>query len=289
MTRALSTATLKRLRKPLPPSESTASVRIGIVDSGVGGLSLLPSLTKALPAANITYCCDDSAFPYGTLSQDQILERITLLSEHLARKAPFDLLIVACNTASTVGLQALRERFHQPVVGVVPAIKPAAAMSKTGVIGLLATSATVGSPYTAALIQDFAKDCRVLKVGSPGLVGLAEEKLRGRTPSQEAIDAEIKALTTETDLDTVVLGCTHFSHLIEELTHGFSGRVTLVDSNEAITRRVRDLVASLPISRFKQEPTRVFHTAEGPSLPPVQRKLWQERFNVATFHHLPIH
>jgi glutamate racemase len=212
-----------------------------VFDSGVGGLTILEAIAEALPGAPLVYACDNAAFPYGPKPEDELVDRVHDVLDALVRDFAPRLMVVACNTASTVALPRLRSHYTLPIVGVVPAIKPAARLSKNRVIGLLATPGTVRRPYTDQLIAEFAADCTVVRVGSSELVLAAEQKLRGH-----AIDAaplrSLLAPILEAGADTVVLGCTHFPLLRAELELAAARALNWVDSGEAIARRVRDLL-----------------------------------------------
>ena len=165
-----------------------------IFDSGVGGLSVLAEVRKALPNATLVYAADRAGYPYGTRSPEEIETRVPALLGRLAERYDPRLIVVACNTASTIALDSVRAALELPVVGTVPAIKPAAALSKTRVIGVLGTAATVVQPYVDRLAAEFAADCTVIRHGSAELVELAEAKLRGEATAP-ADDVE----TGETD------------------------------------------------------------------------------------------
>lgn len=231
----------------------THNTSVLVLDSGIGGLSITQEIRKLCPGLHINYLADLAAFPYGTKSGDQIIERILHLMDRLVPIEHPALVVVACNTASTVALSAIREKFHIPVVGVVPAIKPAATLTQTGVIGMLATEGTVNRSYTHNLIQEFAGHCNVFLHGSARLVLLAEEKLRYGSVDPKKIKAEVTPLITNSaDMDTVVLACTHFPLLGAELTQAFPQIRFWVDSGAAIARRVAHLLsdAGVPADRL---------------------------------------
>jgi len=223
----------------------TVVPRILLFDSGVGALSLLAELRAALPAAQFIYASDNAAYPYGTRSETVVTERVATVLEALHAQFAPDLIVVGCNTASTVALPRLRTRLTMPVVGVVPAIKPAAALTRTGCMALLATPATVCRSYTQQLIDEFAGGCEVVRLGSSELVELAECKLRGAViePGQIArILAPLHTPPRGTRIDTIVLGCTHFPLLADELRIAFGRPVHWVDSAAAIARRAASLL-----------------------------------------------
>ncbi|RYD91994.1 MAG: glutamate racemase, partial [Sphingomonadales bacterium] len=151
-------------------------------DSGMGGLSVLAPGTALLPQAPIVYVADSAGFPYGIRSEAEIAARVPALLGRLAERYDPRLIVIACNTASTIALQHVRAALDIPIVGTVPAIRPAALLSKTRVIGVLGTEATVRQPYVDDLTARFAQDCAVLRHGSAELVEVAERALAGETP-----------------------------------------------------------------------------------------------------------
>ncbi len=228
-----------------PASPARKTPRILVFDSGVGGLSVAREIQLRLPWLPLVYASDNGFFPYGTKSEEALINRVEAVMGALLAAYPVDIAVIACNTASTLTLPHLRQRFAIPFVGVVPAIKPAAENSTSRVIGLLATPATVARPYTHNLIQTHAADCTVISVGSSELVELAERKLRGDKIS----DSEIAPITQafmaadgSRSLDHLVLACTHFPLLAEELKRNLPERIKLVDSGAAIARRVEFLL-----------------------------------------------
>jgi glutamate racemase len=211
-------------------------------DSGVGGLSVVPPTRVLLPTAPFVYAADSAGFPYGTKSEAEIAARVPALLGRLTERYRPRLVVIACNTASTIALAHVRAALDVPAVGTVPAIKPAVLLSKTRVIGVLGTDATVRQPYVDRLTAEFASDCTVVRHGSAALVELAEAKLRGERIAPEDIVATVAPLAAVGRLDTVVLACTHFPLLRGELQACLPG-VTLVDSGEGIARRVAHLTA----------------------------------------------
>lgn len=217
---------------------------IAIFDSGVGGLSVYQEVVKKCPDHHFVFISDNQAFPYGTKTEKQLNERVTLVVARIVEKYSPDILIIACNTASTIVLPLLRQLYTFPIVGVVPAIKPAAKASESTTIGLLATPGTILRQYTSNLIEEFASNHRVIKVGSSVLVELAESKLRGQKPDARLLEQELSPFIDDENIDAIVLACTHFPLLKDELSEVFdlhSKRVTFIDSGEAIANRVFEL------------------------------------------------
>ena len=215
-------------------------------DSGVGGLSVVAPTRALIPSAPFVYAADSGGFPYGTKSEAEIAARVPALLGRLVERYRPRLVCIACNTASTIALSVVRAALDVPVVGTVPAIKPAALRSESRVIGVLGTDATVRQPYVDRLSAEFASDCSVIRHGSAELVTLAEAKLRGEAIAADAIKAAIAGLFTAPDgdrIDTVVLACTHFPLLEAELAAAAPHPVTFVDGSAGIARRVAHLTA----------------------------------------------
>ena len=209
-------------------------------DSGVGGLSVLEPTRALLPTAPIVYAADSAAFPYGTRSEAEIAARVPALLGRLVERYRPRLAVIACNTASTIALDHVRSALDIPVVGTVPAVKPAAALSKSRVIGVLGTEATVRQPYVDDLAATFAGDCTVIRHGSKELVELAEAKLNGAAIDPAAIAAVLapmRAAPGGESIDVIVLACTHFPLLAEEIGATWPG-VALVDGGAGIARRI---------------------------------------------------
>lgn len=217
-------------------------------DSGVGGLSVLGPTRTLLPTAPIVYVADNAAFPYGKRSEDEIAERVPALLAKLIERFEPRLVVIACNTASTIALDHARAAIDLPIVGTVPAIKPAAELSKGRAIGVLGTEATVRQPYVDDLTAKFASDCAVIRHGSPRLVELAEAKLSGEPVSVEAVRAAALPMFEAAGgdrIDVAVLACTHFPLLADELRAAFPG-VALVDGGPGIARRIAYLTQGQP-------------------------------------------
>lgn len=221
-------------------------MRIGVFDSGVGGLSVLESIQRRLPQASFFYCCDSAHFPYGTKSDADVIAFTTSASRRFVSEAALDLLVIACNTASTVSLPSVRAAVSCPVVGVVPAVKPAAKHSKTRCIGVLATKAAARSDYLKELIEQFADGCEVRLCGSSKLVEMAENKIRGIPVDLVELKVEVADFfrASSPKVDTVVLGCTHFPLLRAELQQIEPWPIAWIDSGDAIAERVALLMTN---------------------------------------------
>ena len=208
-------------------------------DSGVGGLPYLDWTRRRAPNERFVYVADRRNFPYGETPRDRLTAGIIGSVRGIIDAINPKLLVLACNTASVVALAALRERFDVPVVGVVPAVKPAGRKSKTRRIGLLATSRTVADAYTNSLIDQFASDCIVTKIADGRIVNFVETGLLDasaddrRNILNDAIE-EFRAA----GIDTLVVGCTHFTHLEAEIRAAVGEAVLVVDSVEGVGRQV---------------------------------------------------
>jgi len=216
-----------------------------VFDSGVGGLTVFREILRARPDADYVYLADDAGFPYGNQPEQALIARIVdVIGAAIAKHAP-DLIVVACNTASTLALAELRARFSVPFVGTVPAIKPACAQSRSKRVAVLGTQATVSREYTKALIREFAVGCEVVLVGSPKLASFAEYELAGEAVADADIAAELAPCFVETNgarTDTVVLACTHYPLLLDRFERLAPWPVRWIDPAPAIARRVVELV-----------------------------------------------
>jgi glutamate racemase len=216
-----------------------------ILDSGIGGLSVLAAIRATLPGLSIVYTADNAGFPYGTKTEMEVATRTCALLGRLTERLRPRLVVIACNTASTIALGHARAVLDVPIVGTVPAIKPAAEQSKTRVIGVLGTNATVRQPYVDRLSAEFASDCTVLRHGSARLVELAEAKLAGQQITASDVAPELAGLLAQPGgdrMDTVVLACTHFPLLREELAAAAPRPLNFVDGAAGIARRVAHLL-----------------------------------------------
>lgn len=220
-----------------------------VFDSGMGGLTVVREIRKALPGFGIDYVADDEFRPYGTKSEAALNARLPGLLASLEIMLEPDIIVLACNTASVTALSAIREAVSAPVVGVVPAIKPAAAQTQSGVIGVLGTPGTVRRKYVDQLIKKFAGGVDVHLHGSVNLVRWAEDKMAGQALDADALAAELAPLSQIKSLDTVVMACTHFPLLAENMAQHFASGTQFVDSGEAIARRVSSLLSEMDNSK----------------------------------------
>jgi glutamate racemase len=264
----------------------TTSPTIIVFDSGLGGLTVHREVAKARPDARFIYIADDAFFPYGRQDESRLVNRVLQVFDELIAAHRPDLVVVACNTASTLVLPQLRARFGVPFVGTVPAIKPACAASRSRLVSVLGTEATVQREYTRTLIRDFANGCAITLVGSPRLAELAEAALQSETVADSDIAREIAPCFVEASgarTDTVVLACTHYPLLLEQINRLASWRVTFLDPAPAIARRAAELLAAaFPAPATKPEhqaATQMIFTSGRPPTPGLKKAL--ARFGIA--------
>ena len=237
--------------------------RVLFFDSGVGGLSVYQEVKKINPNIESYYLFDNEAFPYGRKTEDYLIERIRNIIQQALNNFNPDLIVIACNTASTIALPTLRALTDVPIVGVVPAIKPAAAKSRKKIIGLLATPGTVKRVYTRKLIADFASNCKVLPVSSEHLAEIAENYITEHFIDKSALARELAPLTSlkEADQpDVLVLGCTHYP-LVKAYIQEQLPEIKLIDSGNAIGRRVASLLSrKIPRNTIVDIENRAYYT-----------------------------
>ncbi len=220
--------------------------RLLFINSGLGGLTVLRAARQAIPEAQLLFIADDAGFPYGSKTEGGLISRLLGLVESALQDFEPDCLVLACNTASTVALQALRNVIPIPIVGTVPAIKPAAALTMSGLVSVLATPGTVGREYTRALIEQFGAGARFTLVGAPLLAELAELSASGEAIDSEAVKREISPCFVEdgaSRTDVVVLGCTHYPLLLDKLEALAPWPVAWLDPAPAIARRIANVLA----------------------------------------------
>ncbi|MXO85650.1 glutamate racemase [Altererythrobacter aurantiacus] len=266
------------------PSTVKADAPILMLDSGVGGLTVLSELRALLPHAPVIYAADLAGLPYGDKSEHEIAARVAGLLGRMSERYRPRLACIACNTASTIALSMVRDVLEIPIVGTVPAIKPAAAMTRTNVIGLLGTKATIRQPYVDRLEAEFAKNKTLVRHAAPELVMAAEARLRGEPVDQALVDDAAHALREkahDAKIDTLVLACTHFPLIRNELLRAFGSEVTLVDGSKGIARRIVDLTRH---QDFEPAPSFFVATGKPAMLDPYRDALSNLGFmSVSTF------
>ncbi len=216
-----------------------------VFDSGIGGLGVVEQIRLLQPGAGLTYLADNGFYPYGEKADEVLIARIVAVVGAAIAAARPDAVVIACNTASTIALEALRARFAVPVVGCVPPIKPAAAASRSGHIGLLATAATTRRPYLQDLVEKFAGGCAVHSLGSPDLADMAERKFRGIPVDMAALQAAVGPLfEAAPQIDAVAIGCTHYTFLLPELG-ALWPRISWFDPAAAVARQAEKMTSGM--------------------------------------------
>ena len=245
-------------------TSAAAPARVLVFDSGLGGLTVLAEISRARPDAEIVYAADDACFPYGALSEAALVDRVGEVVAMLIERFAPDLVVIACNTASTLVLAPLRAAHPRVAfVGTVPAIKPAASASRSGLVSVLATPGTVARDYTRALVRDFANGCEVTLVGSARLAEVAERRLRGEAVGADEIAGEIAPCFVsrgDRRTDQIVLACTHFPLLTDRFAALAPWPLAFVDPAPAIARRV-DALLGPPRARRAGPPFPVLFTS----------------------------
>jgi glutamate racemase len=218
-------------------SATPATAPVGVFDSGIGGVSVLRHIRQWLPHEHLLYCADSMHAPYGSKSPDFIRERSHVLARFLIGQGA-KAIVVACNTATAAAIGSLREHFALPVIGMEPAVKPAAAASRNGVIGVLATIGTLKSAQFAALLESYGRDVRVVTQACPGLVECVERGELDSAATDALIAAYLQPLLAA-GADAIVLGCTHYPFLREAIARQLPPGIMLIDTGEAVARQLK--------------------------------------------------
>ena len=228
-----------------------ATAHLLAFDSGIGGCGIVGALRARLPGARITMLADNAFYPYGEVTDAALVARIEHVIAGAVRRFAPDAVVIACNTASTVALAALRARFELPFIGCVPPVKWAASLSRTRCIGLLATAATVRRPYLSDLARRFAPDCRLVAHGARGLADMAEAAFRDQPIDRATLGRELDALFGQDGgdaIDVVCIGCTHYSFLLDALRDASPAGIAWLDPAEAVARRTEAVLAGLSLA-----------------------------------------
>lgn len=233
--------------------------RLAVLDSGVGGLPYLDWIYRKRTGGGCLYLADTEGFPYGSRSEDELVSLVTRRVRQLMDCFDPDLFLIACNTASVIALSALRSTFDRPFVGVVPAVKPAAAQSRNRRIGLIATHGTVVNGYTDRLIRDYAADCSVIRYDGQKLVDFVENEFTSAdSAARRAAVRPACEFFLEEGVDSLVLGCTHFIHLIDEFRSALGSRIALIESVEGVGRQVLHCLEETGIDEGKQKSFHIY-------------------------------
>ena len=247
---------------------------IGVIDSGVGGISVLKHIHALLPNEDLIYLADSKYAPYGNKTHEEIIQRCLILCDDLLQKN-VKVIVVACNTATAAAIDTLRDTFDVPIIGMEPAVKPAAEASKNGVIGVLATVGTLKSAQFAALLESYGRNVKVITQGCVGLVECIE---RGElnTANTKALIRQYCAPLLAEGADTIVLGCTHYP-FVKDVIQGIVGKeITLIDTGAAVAKQLkRQLQENSLLSTNKEKAEVHFWTnSEAQNARQVTEKLW---------------
>jgi glutamate racemase len=247
---------------------------IGVFDSGVGGLSVLREIRTLLPAEGLLFVADSGYAPYGARPAEQIQQRSATITEFLVDQG-VKCVVVACNTATAAAAELLRERFDVPIVAMEPAVKPAVAATRTGVVGVLATVGTLQSARFAALLDRFGGDVTV--VTEPG-VGLVERIEAGDLTGPETrriVEQRVRPML-EAGADVIILGCTHYPFVAPLIAEVAGPEVTIVDTGPAVARRLADVLGGLGLRRTGPDggTERFWTTGEPAVATPVMARVW---------------
>jgi glutamate racemase len=256
-----------------------ASATIGVFDSGVGGLSVLHHIRELLPDARLIYVADSAHVPYGDKPASYIVQRAEQLTRFLITQGA-DVIVIACNTATAAAASTLRAQFSLPIIGMEPALKPAVAVSKSGVVGVLATTGTLESARFAALLERYGSDVEIVTQGCPGLVEQVEQGDLLGAKTRELITRYTTPLLAR-GADTLILGCTHYPFLSKIIREVLGEHITLVDTGAAVARQVQRCIPSALSATCPTEPSaQFFSSGNSTTASPILSLLWREAITV---------
>jgi glutamate racemase len=260
---------------------SSTANPIGVFDSGVGGLSVLREIRRQLPAENLIYVADSGNAPYGDKSQEFIEKRSLAITRFLLDQGA-KAIVVACNTATGAAVASLRSRFTLPIVAMEPAIKPAAAQTRTGVVGVLATRRTLASHNFVKLFERYATEAEILPQACPGLVEQVEAGDLAGVKTRDLLERYLSPLLAK-GADTLVLGCTHYPFLRALIREIAGPNVAVIDSSEAVARQLRHrLDAHRLLADTGREGQERFWSSGDPAIAgPIMEQLWRPGMKVS--------
>jgi glutamate racemase len=252
---------------------------VGVFDSGVGGLSVLRHIRMILPDARLIYVADSAHVPYGDKTAHYIEQRAATLARFLVEQGA-EAIVIACNTATAAAAASLRREFALPIIGMEPAVKPAAAATKSGVVGVLATVGTLKSARFAALLERHGKDIEIITQGCPGLVEQVESGDLEGPKTREIVERYTKPLLLR-GADTLILGCTHYPFLAPLIQSIAGQNISLIDTGAAVARQLeRRLLAELPESKPGDGTEHFFTSGDAVSASRIMSKLWGSKVEV---------
>ena len=247
---------------------------IGVMDSGVGGISVLKHIHALLPHENLFYVADSKYAPYGNKTAEEITARCMILADFLLQK-DVKALVIACNTATAAAIDELRETFDITIIGMEPAVKPAAEASKNGIIGVLATVGTLKSAQFAALLESYGRNVKVVTQACVGLVECIE---RGEldTPETKALIRQFTSPLLAEGADTIVLGCTHYPFVKQVIQEVVGDKITLIDTGAAVAKQLKRQLEEKDLLSASQQKAKVtfWTNSEAENASQVTEKLW---------------
>lgn len=250
------------------------SAPVGVMDSGVGGLTVLKHLTRQLPREHFIYFADSAYAPYGNQSASKIQQRCFTIADTLIAQGA-KALVVACNTATAAAISAMRAHFSLPIIGMEPAVKPAAAASKNNVIGVLATTGTLQSAQFAALLEHYGHGVQVVTQACVGLVERIEQGLMDQPETMALLETYCQPLI-DAGADTIVLGCTHYPFVRSYIQQIVGPNVTLIDTGAAVAKRLQQVLAEKTLMNSASDQGQLqFLTSGTENTQAVMRQLWQ--------------
>jgi len=252
---------------------------IGVFDSGVGGLSVLRHIREVLPNERLIYVADSGHVPYGDKSREYIEARSLTLTRFLQQQGA-DAIVIACNTASAAAAATMRSHFNMPIIAMEPAVKPAIAASRNGIVGVLATTGTLASARFAALLERYAGEGEIITQGCPGLVEQVERGELNSTETRALIERYTKPLLAG-GADTLILGCTHYPFLATLISEVAGNNIALVDTGAAVARQLqRRMQEELPARTFAMAAEEFFSSGDAVQASRIMSKLWGKKVEV---------
>lgn len=260
--------------------QSQNSLPIGIFDSGVGGLSIAKCIRQELPNEELIYIADAQFAPYGCKSADQIIERVNCIAAHFVTSG-VKAMVIACNTATVNAIDQLRERYQLPIIGIEPGIKPAALASKTKAVGLLVTSATANNQRFLQLVKNYSADVKTYIQPCPGLVELIENN-QANSPKIATLLEQYLAPLLKNNIDQVVLGCTHYPFLTEQISRIIGNKVSIIETAQPVTNQLKRQLTAHGLLNTQDEKGKLtfFTTGQIDTQAKIVNLLWSEAISV---------
>lgn len=257
---------------------------IGVFDSGVGGLSVLQHIRKTFPHERLIYVADSGHVPYGDKTPSYIEKRSHTLTRFLVGQGA-DAIVIACNTATAAAVASLRDTFSIPIIGMEPAVKPAVAASKSGVVGVLATVGTLESARFAALLERYGDEVEIITQGCPGLVEQVEKGELDSAHTRALLERYTAPLLAR-GADTLILGCTHYPFLAAQIRDVIGANIMLIDTGEAVARQLqRRMHSELPQRASGDGTTRFFTSGDATAATRIMSALWGDTATAQTLPH----